>query len=473
MKKGRDIKIIVGQNPTTGKFRALPEMRAGSKQSTLPTPAKPMTTAEIPPEEDGGYQWAPWKNPFGQGDNLPTVIRCAFEKVGIAGRVQYDLAKMLFGNGLVYYRRKDLHAGIIEPVKIPKIEEWLEENMIETEWLFPQFLDYRYNWNSFSELILSKDAKLITSIYHKEAEFCRLGKQNKDNFKIEEIWYSPYFKQGAPPPQERRKKIPLMPWFDRRKFVDKLGAKRQFAWHTRVKTPGTVYYARPYWLGLIRENGWLDVAAKVPEIINSMQSNQIILKYQINIPESYFKVKHQEWDNFTDDERNDIIDKLIGAIEDELTGTENAFKTLAFVFKQNEITKVDEGKVEILALDDKVKENSWVPSSAAADGQIVQGLGGHPSMIGLAAEGGSMGAGSGSDKRELFNIEVDTNTVEQLKILEPLNYIALYNRTEDEDWDIVFRIDHNRHTTKDKNEHGRDESKTQPDAPVLPSTSKE
>jgi hypothetical protein len=471
MKKGRNIKINVFGDAKTGKFHALPEMRAGSKQSTLPTPAKPMTTAEIPPEEDGGYEWAPWKNPFGYGDNLPTFIRCAFEKVGLAGRVQHDLAKMLFGNGLVYYRRKDLYAGIVKPVKIPKIEDWLEENMIETEWLFPQFLDYRYNWNSFSEMILSKDAKLITSIYHKEAEFCRLGKQNKNNFKIEEIWYSPYFKQGAPPSQQKRKKIPLMPWFDRRKFVDKLGTKRQFAWHTRVKTPGTVYYARPYWIGLIRENGWIDVAAKVPEIINSMQSSQIILKYQINIPESYFKVRYQGWDAFSDDERNNLIDTLVTAIETQLTDTKNAFKSITTVFRQNEITQKDEGKVEIIALDDKVKANNWVPSSNAADAQIVQALGGQPSMIGLAPEGGSMGAGSGSDKRELFNIEVDTNTVEQLKILEPLNYIALYNRTEDPDWDVVFRIDHNRHTTKDKNEHGREESETQPDATVLSSTS--
>ena len=466
----RNIVIDIYEDNKTGKLKPLlPEMRAGSSNSNLPQPAKTNTLAEIPQEEHSGYEWAPW----GLGDYLPTAIRCKFEEVGIAGRVQYDLAKMLYGNGLVYYRRKDLQEGNAEPAYIPQIEDWIEENMIETEWLFPQLLDYRYNWNSFSEMILSKDASLITSIYHKEAEFCRLGKQNPRNFKIEKIYYSPYFKQMTSPPIQKRKQIPLIPWFGRRKFIDKLGTSRKFAWHTRIKTPGTVYYARPYWLGLIRENGWLDVAAKVPEIINSMQSNQIILKYQINIPESYFKVRYLDWDGYSDDERNDIIDKLITTIETELTDTKNAFKTITTIFKQNEITQKDEGKLEIIAIDDKVKANSWVPSSNAADAQIIQSLGGHPSMIGLAPEGGSMGAGSGSDKRELFNIEIDTNTVEQIKILEPLNYIAMYNRTESADWDIVFRIDHNRHTTKDKKESGVIEANTQTSPENNQSTNKE
>jgi hypothetical protein len=116
--------------------------------------------------------------------------------------------------------------------------------------------------------------------------------------------------------------------------------------------------------------------------------------------------------------------------------------------------------VEIIAVDDKVKKDAWVPSSNAADAQIVQGLGLHPSQVGLQPEGGKMGAGSGSDQRESFNTGITVNTIDQNILLEPLNWIATYNAQVDPEWDVTFFIDHTYHTTTNKQEDGMQPTET-------------
>lgn len=423
----------------------LPEadIRVGKAQS--------MTLAPLPLELRQGYRWATW----GNNDFLPTETRLKLDKVGIAARVQYDLAKSLYGAGLVYARRSDIAKDPtrVQRAFVPAVEDFLCANLIETEWLFPQFLDYRYHFNTMSELCLSRSKELITNIWHKEAEFCRIELQNERSLRFENIYYSPDFAVGQQPGPRRYKKIPLFPWFNQNQFFRRLRSYK-FAWHSRIKTPGIMYYARPYWLGLCRENGWLDVSINVPEIVNAMQNNQVKLMFQISISEEYFKIRHQNWQTYTDEERNKHIDAFIDNINDKLEGIENNFKSITTIFREDEVTHQAYGMIEIKPIDDRTKKDEWVPSSEKSDAQIVQSLGGHPSMIGLAPEGGSMGAGSGSDKRELFNIEIDTNTIEQQKILEPLNWIARFNAQRYKDWDVVFFIDHNRHTTKDKSETG-------------------
>lgn len=430
-------------------------LKAYLPDAKIKTGATPdMTLAPMPLELRQGYKWATW----GDNDFLPTETRMKLDKVGIAGRVQYDLAKSLYGNGLVYARRSDIEANPtgFQRAYIPAVQDFLEANRIETEWLFPQFLDYRYHANTMSELGMSRSKQLVTNLWHKEVEFCRVELQNPSNLRFENIYYSPDFAMGYPPAEQRYKKIPLFTWFQQKRFLQKLRGFK-FAWHSRIKTPGIMYYARPFWLGLCREKGWLDVSINVPQIVYAMQNNQVKIMYQILISEEYFKIRHQNWATYTDEERNLHIDKFIDYINDKLEGIENNFKSITTIFREDEVTHEEYGKIEIKAVDDRTKKDEWVPSSEKSDAQIVQGLGGHPSMIGLAPEGGSMGAGSGSDKKELYNIEIDTNTVEQQSILEPLNWSARYNAQRYKDWDVVFFIDHNRHTTKDKNESGVEE----------------
>lgn len=412
----------------------------------------PVTLPKYPRELSQGYPWAPW----GTNDRRPSEVRTKIGKVAIAGRVMQDIANRLFGNGLVYYRREDFRrAGTnAEPAYITAIEEFMEENRMETDWFFSQCLDHVYHVNNFSEGVMSKSGDFIPLIAHKESEFCRLELQNERTLNIDHLYYSPDFAIHYNVDRSRLAKLKLAPRYGSQRWLRDFKGTN-FAWHSCIRTPGTIYYAQQFWLGLLRDGGWLDVSVSVPEAVNAMMENQITLKYQILIPETYFEIVHPEWNGFSSAERLSKIEALRSKIERTLKGSKNAFKSITTVFKQDMITGASAGKIEINAIDDKVKKDSWVPSADKSDAQVVQGLGGHPSLIGLAPEGGSMGAGSGSDKRELYNIEIDTNNIQQRNILELPNAIARFNSNKYKDWDIVWSVNHTRHTTTNVNKSGR------------------
>ena len=226
---------------------------------------------------------------------------------------------------------------------------------------------------------------------------------------------------------------------------------KTWAYHTYYPSPAFRYYARPLWIGLFRKGGWLEVAKNVPEIVSSMQRNQVSLKYQIFIPEDYFRLRHAGWETMDFEKRNKLIqikiDDLKKWVQESKGGSMSQVYKNADMFSPGNKQGID--KIEIVAVDDKTKTGTWVPDSNAADSQIVQSLGLHPSQLGLAPQSGKMGAGSGSDQRESYNTQITINTLDQHIVLEPLQLVA-----EKNNWPVTFLIDHTRHTTINDQETG-------------------
>jgi hypothetical protein len=434
-----------------GKLTAVPQARLWQtgRYGVLDRSQEPAKTP-YPDTLHSARQWAYW----GTDDRFPTTARMAIEKVPMAGQAILRRAEMLYGNGIAYYRRDDLYDADgprVPRASIRKIDDWLRRNRVNTAWYMPQALDFAALANSFSEIIFTNDKRQVSGIFHKTGEHCRRSVQNPETLQSEYVLFSRRF--GDVPREDEIMRIPCYDYFDEERFLRRLQGYKM-AWHTMLDTPGSIYYARPPWLGLFREDGWLDVSCAVPEIVNSMMRNQITLKYQINVPESYFEMVYPDWDNYTAEQRDEAFSELVDKINEQLVGTRNAFRSISFVFRQDPITGKEMGKVEIVAIDDKAKNDHWIPSSEKADAQIVQGFGIHPSQLGLATEGGKMGAGSGSDQRESYNTAITLNTPEQDLLLEPLNWIARYNAQADPDWDVVFFIDHTMHTTTNLKESG-------------------
>lgn len=460
--------IDVVQDKSTGRQLAIPHSKAFSANIAnyqLDTTISPdratgdtNTLAAIPREDTDGYLWAPW----GTKDQLPTDVRCKIMNSPMASSAVYKLIKMMFGNGLAYYRNSDLAAGNkIQRAYVPEVEQWLRQNRLTTKWFMPQITDYRFVVNSFSELILNKRGDFITGLFHKPAEFSRLSKQNRETLAIEYLYYSTYFGRHTPPKDEWVK-MDLLPWWQPEDFIVQKAAQgiRKFSWHSRLETPGIKYYARAPWLGLFRENGWIDASIAVPQVVNAMMRNQIVITYQISIPESYFTIRYQNWHTYTDDKREEIINDLITTINNTLSGTDNLYKSITSVFKQNEMNGAAEGMIEIKPIGDQIKKDSWVPTSDVADAQVVQGFGLHPSQQGLGTKSGGMGAGSGSDQREGYNTEITLNTMEQQIVLEPLNFCMQFNAATNPAFDVTFFVDHTHHTTTNNQESGLQPSDT-------------
>ena len=443
----------------------LPEARlyAGSVEKKAE-----ITQAPFPREEEMGWKWAPW----GANDRFPTEIRQKLQKLGTPTAAVYKLIARMYGRGLAYYRNSDLAngEGMVKRAYIPEVERWMRNNRLHTRWLVPQFADYRYYMQCFGEMVLNKRRDFVTGLYHKSAEFCRLARQDKATLDIPSLFYSPDFAVGLQPSPEgeRIAEVPLLPWYDEEAWLARLKGHK-FAYHSLFQTPGVTYYARPFWVGLFRKNGWVDVSTNAPEIINAMMRNQVSIVYQILIPESYFQVRYQDWETYTDAARNKIMDATVDTFNSAISGTENVYRSLVNYFKQDPMSGADIGKPEIIPIDDKIKKDAWIPNSAFADGQIVQALGLHPSQVGINSDGKMGGAGSGSDQRESFNTSIHDNTLEQDIILEQPNWAARFNATAgrpwstdivNPDWDITFFIDHEEHTTSNLQESGVDKKET-------------
>lgn len=403
------------------------------------------TMPPVPTWTDNGVSWAYW----GDDDLWPTTMRQKMELVPIAGATLERKISMMVGEDLIWVKTEDYRRFGLEAEQVynSEVEDFMDENRIETEWWPAQCADYCLPFNCFSELTLSRDRKRITGLYHIAAEHARLSKANTRN-QVDWVLYSMHFPFGTAQNDTTRVAIPLFKWYDRDAFLSGL-RNSKFAWHTRFPTPGMIYYARPWWLGLFKDNGWMDVSSQVPKIVSAMQKNQMALKYIIAIPESYFMILHPEWTGFENTRRQEIIDQKVKELNTYLAGVDNVFKSVAYVFREDEITKMPMGKIEITAVDDKAKSGTWVPDSYAADAQIVQGFGIHPTNMGLAPQSGSMGAGSGSDKMQTYNQGILLNTKDQRLVLEPLNLVSRYNG-----WGLTCIVKHTHLTTQDNSRTG-------------------
>ena len=263
--------------------------------SNFPKATQPFPTLSPRPDDNtGGTFWEPWGDRPGR-DDLPIRIRNKVYQVAIAGRTIYDLVRMAYGNGLAYYSNRERRESkkMVRHFE-PKIERFLEDNYLANEWFKPQLADYKFLMNGYSEMILNKRKDQITHLFHKEAEYCRISLQNPASLRHEFLLYSGDFSLGRGTVHpDRIKALYLFPRYNGLQWIQNLPSHK-FAWHTRLRTPGTIVYPMPFWLGLFRDKGWLDVSMAVPEVVYAMMRNQVRLKYQILIPESYFTIRYRD-----------------------------------------------------------------------------------------------------------------------------------------------------------------------------------
>lgn len=439
-------------------FSGAVQSRAGEPAGDTGQP-KPATSV-YPKEVDVGYEYAPW----GWNDQAPNIAYAKIEKVAIAAQTIARMASRLRGNTITYVKTEDL-AKTATPDRHyhPDVELFLEENQIVNEWWTPQAMEYWLLWNTFSELKLSLSKKFIVGLYHKEAPFCRLAKQDRNGV-IPSLLYDTRFAFGAyyrsqlnrnekNPDGTRATEIPLLRWWDTQRFFSKLRGWT-FAWHSRTRFGRHVYYATPPNKGLMRPKGWLDNAADVPAIVHSLQNNQIRLKYQILVDSEYFRILHPDWDNYGHKSREAVVDKFEDDVNRKLVGTGKLYASIITVYDVDNLSQKAKGTIEIKAIDDKMKSDDWIPGAERANFEIVQGLGGHPTDFGLARENGAMGSGSGSDKREVWNTNILEGNMYKDVLLAPLNFIARYNK-----WNVRFMVDHTFHTTTNDQEDGMKKNK--------------
>jgi hypothetical protein len=378
---------------------------------------------------------------WGKKNDYPQAILKAVRPNGSASSGLRFLRKAHYGNGLILVRDKANDQGkkeiqMVDPSEIPAIQEFFLNSQMNRFWK-ETITDLEYFSIAFPEYILSENFKTINRVRRQKTAWCRFSLPNKENNLVEYVYISEKFgKEAVDASSEYVEEVSLIDSYwspDQVKEYCKVNNIKKFIRPIFYPLIDEAMYPKSEWHAVV-ESGWLDVANSVPELKKAIFQNQMVIKYLVEIDERYLKAVYQEnWVKFTPDERIDIRNKIIDTVNDSLTGNANAGKTIQSMKIVGEDGKAYPA-IEITAIDDKLKDGSYLPEAEAANSEVLFALGVDPSLIGAGIPGGKLGAGSGSDKREAFTILSALFKTNRETTLEVYDFISQYNG-----WDKTIR----------------------------------
>lgn len=330
-------------------------------------------------------------------------------------------ANILYSSGVSYGFENE--EGEFTPApRNPEIEFFLRNSKIN-RYLREASIDFYWFFNVFPNFILSRDRKKIVSLCTQEAMFTRFGLQNKKTGIIDTCYINANWDNGGTVADSI--KLPAIdPYFDAVTQV-RDGKDFSYIYPISYPTPGQVYYQLAFW-NSVRDSKWLDLAKKIPLFKSSLMTNQLDIKYHIEVSTWYWEWKYPDWNKYDFVKRKELMSNEIKAFSDTMSGEEKAGKAFVTANRVHEHTGKEESAWKINPIDDKVKDGKYIDDSQEASLNILYGLGFDPILIG-SIPGKGMGAGSGSDKRVAYNTYLSTIEPHRDIIVEPLEFISDYN----------------------------------------------
>jgi len=330
----------------------------------------------------GSLKWEPW----GDDDQFPNNL---LKKLGYLGVAQSGLdlnADLHYGVGVEWFKKEYTTEGKIahKPIAVPEWSSFCDDtNYLITHSDILQSLETFYM--AFVEVILTKGEKGYASkIQCLDTSACRLGKKDPKTGKISNVYFVHKIADGNTRDYEE---IPLFDPTDPYKH-------KKFCVVIKYRCFGFPYYAEPNYYATIR-NGWADIAIEVPKIIKALYKNMARLKYQIVYPISAIEAQYPYWKTFKLEEQEKIMVEKKQAIDDAITGAENAGVSVITIYDDS-----TNQPIKIEPIKNYLDSTAELPNNFAANSEILFSMNVDPSILGLGIPGGKSLSGSGSDKRE-------------------------------------------------------------------------
>jgi hypothetical protein len=370
-------------------------------------------------------------------DNLfPQNVLDAIRKNTIIPSTLDWKARALYAGGISYGTLSADGKDTFTPGKVKEIDEFIKKSNINANYLVPGTKDFYHFYNLFPELTLSKDRSKIVQLSTQKAVNTRYSIQNQETGLIDTAFINANWRHFASASDPRTITRPVLDlYYDPVNALKERTDSFNYIYPLSNPTPGETYYALADWYSVVA-SGWLDAANAIAQFKKYLMQNQITVKYLIKVPEYWWKWKYKNWDNLNDTQRKAIIDTELTAFNDFLTGAANAGKSIMTTFKFDAVANREYPGWAIEAIDDKLKSGIYVEDSQEASSHMLYALGVDATLIGTVP-GKGIGTGSGSDKREAFNMYMSLCQMHEDIILAPLNFIRDYNGWPE---DIVFRF---------------------------------
>lgn len=383
--------------------------------------------------------------PWGDSNDFPQTIISKVDKNVEIGEILDKKSNLLYGDGLEWgeLSRDEKGKEILKPLSDnldKEIRTWCKRSNIN-RYIIEASKDINWFVNAFVEAIKSRKGDKIAQLCVQAAEECRWGPQNAKGL-IDTCYINANWPDATIKDAETKSLSVIDPYYDAAANFKAMKQERAI-YPLSYARPGNKFYQKSDWHAII-ESGWLDVSELIPKFKKALMENQSTLQYEIKIADIYWVKKFKDYETLPKKEQNEIKQKEVAAIQDLISGAENAGKNFYSVFLANEQYGKEIDLIKITPIDNKIKSGQFLEDGKDASLYTMSALGLHPALTGTMPNSGLGGAGS--NIREAYNLHMLTNKSRQDLILEPLNLlVAEYNGWEN----VTFRFRNQFMTTLD------------------------
>lgn len=442
-----------------GNISYLPEAKAIIMQES----SSDMLTDPVSTITLDKYKVVPW----GESNNLPAEVLAKISKSdAVASNLDHNI-KMMYGQGVKpFLRTIENGKPILTECEDPRVLEFYENNDIPGYFL-EQCADMATFYNTFPEIILTRDLQSVYSLRHKEATFSRWGEKDKSTGEIIRHFYSSKWEAWATidntfVSEVLNRNNPLGDLQNRIKNR-KISTPR-FMMQINFPTPGREYYQKPpFWS--IFASGSYDFSSMIWNFKKALLKNGLAVRYVIYVSDKYWdlifreekietsnaeKIKERKqeeftkWRNFLSDEKN--YGKGLMALKKIIPSGSTAF---------------EEKYIEFVELKNSLKGGEYLEDSSEVNNTINYAMQVHSSLIGNNP-GKTNGSMSGTDKRELFHIKAAMMTPYRDRLYRPLYVASRFNKFPQ---NLVWNVVDFEFTTLDNNKSGKQQGVTNENQP--------
>ena len=401
-----------------------------------------------------------WCAPWGIYDNLfPREIFNALQGCAPAQICIELLTSICYGNGVRVYKRdaQGNATAVYNPVQL----SWFRQVQI-SNYLMNALVDYFTYGNQFSQLIRNNNKKNpgFGGIANINAPFCRLDLYNNDTGTIPNCYI--YGTWQFFPSKEMTSEVTLLDRYSRDQQIQ--NKTDRYMIRTGNYSPNDIYYDDMPWHALLR-TGTLDVFPEIPKIRKNRIKNAMFIKYHVRINEMYWYLQYggfekgkSVWEAMTTADRMKARAAKYQEIDNKLSGSENAFKSLFTPTYVDPRTGTVVNLITIDKIETEVGEKSaFDPDKMSNVADIFLGFG-IPAAVGNTVLSDNKSRGGGSDIREGQLLMLTRMPMHRDNVLEPIDF-AMRN-TFDKDGnplladDEFLGIENTLLTTLDANQSG-------------------
>jgi hypothetical protein len=381
-------------------------------------------TPTIPPNRQPSMPWSAW----GKNNLFPQELIANIECTGILNSIIDGKARFALCEGMVpaIVKRNDQGQRVIDSyVDDPEITAFLEMNNVFSH-TFGWMKDQIAFGNGVARYLLDKGKKKITNIMRHDVSEMRLEKMDETG-----VIHNAYFHADWTCVKGKADKTLLtVPLLDPNNPVGDLqnrkGQSNEFALLFKYPGWGKHYYSTPLWFAAMK---WVKIAQGIPEMKAALYQNTMTLKYMVIINENFWEKRHgDDWQDYTDGEKEEKRNAFYDEVDEFLVGAENAHKSIFVNGYRDQVSGVQWQDVDIKPIGGETASGDYLPDAATANSEIAFALLFNPSIIGASMPSGPYtNSQGGSSVRESVLLQIILHELERRNIARVMNVVKYFN----------------------------------------------